>query len=210
MIISDHSWKNKFFSIIIRYFDYFILIFVFLFFTVMYNSYFKEYIIEIMSVHQERVNLEKRVYIEQSQYLNRLGEAKKNIDSFSGSDMNRIDEIVTNGEQRILLFYYLDNLIEDSGIKMTSVKFLSNERDVDIDELSEVLSVDMDKNRENHIKNSIKKLNIEMNVANVDYGKLKTLIRSIENNLRLIDIKSFNFSSFNEGGLKIYMTAYYN
>lgn len=210
MIISENNWKNKIFGFAIRYFDYFVLIFVFLFFMTMYNSYLKGYIVEIKSVHQERVNLEKKVYIEQSKYLSRLGEAKKSIGSFSSGKMDRVNKVIADGDQRVMLFYYLDNLIEDSGMNMTSVKFLSNNDSSNIDESNEMLSIDAIKNRNNEIKSSISRLNIEMEIVNVDYGKLRALLRSIENNLRLIDVRSFNFSSFGDGSLKIYMTTYYN
>ena len=201
MILSENNNKNKIYSFLLKNFDYFILIFVFLFVYFVYNYYFKNILTEIKEVDYQKINLEKEIYSEQENYLNKLYEARDSLGEISLENLNKVKLILPEEDQKKELFHYLDKLIKENQMNLQFIKF-SN---------LEYKNYSDNKNLTNQgdVSSEISRLKIDMRVSGVTYDRLKLLLSSIENNLRLMDVEFFNFSSLDNGELNLSVVAYY-
>jgi hypothetical protein len=200
MILSENNNKNKIYSFLVKNFDYFILIFVFFFIYFAYSYYFKGILIEIKKVESQKMNLEKEIYDEQENYLKRLYEVKDSLNEISPDDINKVGLILPEEDQKKELFHYLDKLIKENQMNLQFIKFSNleykkyNNKDL----------IDQE-----DISSEVSRLKIDMRISGVTYDRLKLLLNSIENNLRLMDVEFFNFSSLDKGELNLSVIAYY-
>lgn len=208
MIIANNKNKDNLYNFFVRYFDYFIIIFVIVFGVLVYNFYFKNILNEIRNLQDKKINLEQEIYKSQANYLGRLKEAKENLEAISTVDVKRINSILPSDDEKILLFYYLDKLVKDNDLNMQFIKF-SNLDYVSTDSKNKEKSVQKNGITRDNADKYLSRLKINMRVSGVTYDKLKLLLGSIENNLRLMDVEFFNFSSLEDGELNISATAYY-
>lgn len=198
--MNEDNKKNKIYSLIIKYFDYFVLFFTLFFFFVAFNYFLKDMILEIKSIENQKYNLAKEVYGYQNSYLKRLFEARDNIDNLPKEDLEKINNILPITDNKSELFSYFDKLVKDNEMILSSIKF-SN--------LEYVEGPKNNINVDRSISNQVSRLKIDMVINGVTYERLKLLLNAVENNLRLMDISFFNFSSLNEGELNISIIAYY-
>ncbi len=201
MLLSENNNRNKTYSFLLKNFDYFILIFVFFFAYFVYNLYFKDILIEINEVESRKMNLEKEVYEEQKNYLNRLYATKSSLDEISSDDLKKVQTILPENDQKKELFHYLDKLIKENQMNLQFIKFSNLEYKNYNDSKGTTNQED--------VSDKVSRLKIDMRVSGVTYNRLKLLLNSIENNLRLMDVEFFNFSSLDNGELNLSVIAYY-
>lgn len=208
MIITDSKNKDSVYNFFVRYFDYFIIIFVFIFGFLIYNYYFKGILNEIRDLQTKKINLEREIFESQADYLGRLKEAKENLEKIPTNDVKRINSILPSEDEKILLFYYFDKLVKDNELEMQFIKFSNMEyvAESSKDKSKTVKKTEM--TREDAHK-YLSKLKINMRINGVTYDKLKLLLGSLENNLRLMDVEFFNFSSLEDGELNVAAIVYY-
>ncbi|MBT4403016.1 hypothetical protein HOC90_04205 [Candidatus Falkowbacteria bacterium] len=208
MILNEDSKKNQVYNFTVKYFSYFIFIFVILVSFFVYKYYFKDYIYEIREINNRKINLQEEIHNELSYFLEKLKKAEENLSLVSDRDIKKINIILPIEDQKTLLFYYLDNLVKDNGMELKFIKFSNQEykpsKNKKTNTKDEIL-----KKKEEDVAKNISKLKISMKISGVNYEKLKLFLGSIENNLRLIDIDFFNFSSLDNGDLNVQATAYY-
>jgi hypothetical protein len=201
MILSENNNKNKIYSFLVKNFDYFILIFVFFFAYFIYSYYFKGILIEINEVETQKINLEQENYREQENYLKKLQEAKGGLERINIEDLKKVNLILPEEDQKKELFHYIDKLVKENQMNLQFIKF-SNLEHRNYNE-NKILT------DQYYIADKVSRLKIDMRVSGVNYDRLKLLLNSIENNLRLMDVEFFNFSSLDNGELNLSIIAYY-
>lgn len=207
-----YQQRKRIVYFLINYFNWLILAFVliilalgyFLFIQPKYKQIARE--LDIISVSKEGK------YIERQEYLNQLLKLKEVYYNIKKNDTNKIKIFLPDyhGTEDILSqleFIALRNglLLKSLQIKKDKEEALSQkatkEKKITTDEKVGAISP-------GGLESEVGKIEIGMEVVGVDYAALKNLLKTIENNLRLYDISSINYSPAG-GSLTITLSTYY-
>ncbi|NMB48525.1 hypothetical protein GYA13_03750 [Candidatus Kuenenbacteria bacterium] len=144
---------------------------------------------------------------ELEQKKNQLLELRKtlvNYESINELDRAKVREILPYGPSEPDLYINISSLVEASGAKLETINIELNEgpgggpsEESLIQDKKSALA-----------GGQIKTARVRLSVSEINYTKVKSLFNLIENNVRLLDIKSFNFNP-SEGTLDLVMVAYY-
>lgn len=117
-------------------------------------------------------------------YLDGLNELNDNFKSVSPSDLSKVDEILPSAAASEDLYTHLEAIVKNNGLMLTSLNVAAPEEST----LAGEESADKE----------VKEIKVTMTVEGVSYGSLKALLRSLESNLRLMDVKQVTFAPAEE------------
>jgi len=187
----DQQLSKKVNSFFIEYFNFvafvillFILILGCLIFILpKYKSVSKE--INDAKLHQEETIFKQKSYLAQ---LNRLNVTYGKI---TDEQKNKINKLLPEEPEAEKLMAQLEVLMRENGVPISS------------------LFVKFDEEKSENLNNKdIAEVNISISLAGLNYNTIKNLLNSIENNLRILDVRSLQFSP--EGGpASLEIVAYY-
>lgn len=144
---------------------------------------------------------------ELEQKKNQLLELRKtlvNYESINELDRAKVKEILPYGPSEPDLYINISSLVEASGAKLETINIELNEGPGG-GQSEEALIQDK---KSALAGGQIRTARVRLSVSEINYTKVKSLFNLIENNVRLLDIKSFNFNP-SEGTLDLVMVAYY-
>lgn len=171
---------NSYFNIFLTILLVFILIIAFL--LVLRPQYKKT-----LNIIQQNLEEQQRLYAGQQKKLVNLQAITAVYKQISPADLQKFDVILPNDYPTEALFGELEELITQSGFILSSVNFTRDEVASD---------------------SAVGHVNMNLALGAVDYAGLKSLLRKLENNMRLLDIQNLNFSP-SEETLSLSMTTYY-
>ncbi|HOZ36709.1 MAG TPA: hypothetical protein PLR18_02665 [bacterium] len=155
-------------------------------------------------INKELLISQERELEQKKSQLLELKKTLMNYESISEIDRTKVKEILPYGPSEPDLYINIASLVEASGAVMETINIELNEGPSGA-QSEEVLI----ENKKNILATGqIKTARIRLGIANTSYAKMKYLFDLIENNVRLLDIKSFNFNP-SEGTLDLTMVAYY-
>ncbi|NMC51621.1 hypothetical protein GYA54_02750 [Candidatus Kuenenbacteria bacterium] len=144
-----------------------------------------------------------------NQKMSQIQKYKKIImsyDAISSEDKQKVGEIIPIGPDEANLYINLESLSEQVKAKVESISIQLNEEKKP--EPQKIPSGSGGAQAEKNVTRQLKSLSINFSLSNISYNKVKQLFALIENNIRLMDINSFNFTP-SDGSLSVFLTAYY-
>lgn len=137
------------------------------------------------------------------QYYNRLKQYKLSYDEINEKDIKRIENMTLNSSDYGELFRELETVILKRGLLLTSLEISA-----DISESSSKKIIPKSQKIDNSLFDGVGKVRISMEIIGVDYKSFKSLLVTIENNLRLLDIEELTFSPV-EKAVSFEINVYY-
>jgi Tfp pilus assembly protein PilO len=183
----DQSKKRVLFIFLYRYFNYLIIFIVLIILLVGFLYLIKPKYTSITrgveQINKEREELRDDL----SNYLNDLNSYKKQYSQVSDTEKEKINKMLPDNEVAEDLFAHMESLISRRGLILDSMK-VGSEKDKRGKKTKSAAKSDKDSLGQINI------INMEVSVSGVDYKGLKDLLNTIENNLRIMDIKEITSS----------------
>lgn len=196
---------------LLNYFNWVILIIVLTILVIGFSIIIEpKYELVIRDVELVRRDKEGKYLIQQS-YLNKLNELKDAYQSIKLEDKRKIDIILPEKVETEEFFSNIEALILRNGLILTSLQIDSgelgskdnevaskskNKKDtpVSVRDKRKIYKTEEAKAEINDLFEKIGKIKITMSIIGADYNGLKSLLQTIESNLRLMDIENISWS----------------
>lgn len=161
---------------IIDYFNYFVLAVVVLIMVIglvfFITPEYRQTVNELNEIKARR----QKEYEASQQYLAQLNQLNSIYNKVNPDDLKKIENLLPSRAETEDLLSQLEAIAANNGLLLTS------------------LEVDTGNKNKNVNLSAVDKIKIKMNVVGLDYVGLKNILRTIENNLRLMDIVNLSFS----------------
>lgn len=142
----------------------------------------------LINTEQQRILL-----TEQQKKLNNLKAVSEIYNKIPTTDLTKFDEVLPEAYVKERLFGELEEIISRNGFKVNSIGLDSG---------------DQVKKDEGDVSGGRGKIEIDLSLAAVDYAGLKNILRLLESNLRLFDIRTISFSP-SGNSVDLSLTTYY-
>jgi len=132
-------------------------------------------------------------------YLNKLKKLEQELSSLvnnDATDLTKINKILPSEMNTQSLFVEIDKIINDAGFTLQKISI--NEVKADFSDLIEFQVGDLI--NLNVFDDRVGALDVTLNVEGGGYNEFKSLLKRIEENVRLMNIISVDFSSLSERG----------
>ncbi len=197
---------------LLNYFNWVILIIVLPILVVGFSMIIEpKYELVIRDVEIVRRDKEGEYLIQQS-YLNKLNELKNAYQGIKSEDKRKIDIILPDKVETEEFFSNMEAMVLRNGLILTSLQIKSEALELEENKITsknqnkedtsasarnrkKIYKTEEAKAKINNLSEEIGKITITMNIIGTDYDGLKSLLQTIENNLRLMDIKNISWSS---------------
>ncbi|MBI2459630.1 MAG: type 4a pilus biogenesis protein PilO [Parcubacteria group bacterium] len=201
--------ENKINTFLLHYFNYLILALGLIIlaaglFILVYPKYQR-----IAKANQEAKNNLQTEYEDKLNYLNSISNLKKSYRSISEGDRAKLAGLVPPESDTNSLITEIESMAARNGVILTSIKIESknavgrNNFRVESKENQELAAGIF-----SQPPPAIGLIKMEVSLSSVDYSALKNIIKTFENNLRLLDLADISFNvSENQALLIIY--SYY-
>lgn len=138
-----------------------------------------------------------------SRYLDELYSLKKSFNNVQEADRARIGRFLPNNPGLEDLMTEIYALADRTGVSAASIKAAIED--------GNKKSTDMfaaDEKTNTALSGDIAKINVSVNIINVNYSQYKAFLSSLENNLRLLDVLETSYSP-SSGSANFKINAYY-
>ncbi|MEA2088507.1 MAG: hypothetical protein U9O55_01530 [Patescibacteria group bacterium] len=199
MLLEDSNVRDKLLKNFIKYFNYFLLLLIVIFFLSCYFILLKPKQDKISEIENVEIFQGTKIYDENTEYFKKVKSFVKKYDSISDEDKKRIDLMLPDKLDYPQLFAQLESLIESNGFKLNRITLsrLSGQ------------SNQADKDRK-EVFDFIKKVNISITIDGVDsFSDYKRMLDMFYSNLLLMDITSINYSDSMSGSYSVDIITYF-
>lgn len=153
---------------------------------------------------KESIESQKKLYLEQERKLRDLQTVKRIYDEITPADLSKFNNILPDSYVKERLFGELEEIVTRQGFILGSISLTSDQQDV---AESVPMPIMVSDSGEETLVN-VGQISISLEVSAIDYSGLKQLLRILETNSRLFDIKSLSFS-FDSESAQLEMVTYY-
>lgn len=191
MIISGPKNSNKLNLFLNKYFSIFLVFLVIVILIGAYLLILRPKFQTTLSIIEKNLEEQQKLYFGQQKKLVNLQAITAVYKQISAEDLEKFDNILPADYPPEALFGELEEVIKQSGFILSNVN-------VNKEELL----------AEGAASGSVGRMVIDLSLGAVDYSGFKSLIKKLENNLRLFDIQNVAFSPSDES-LNLTMATYY-
>jgi hypothetical protein len=135
----------------------------------------------------EELNKKNAEVLVKSQYLRQLQTLQKMYDEINPADIDKIKQIVDRDNDSNGLLKELDYIITDNGMKALEIKSVPTE------DSFEIVNYAGSSKRSDDLLKSTRVWRTTVQIANVDYFDLRNALRTIEYNIRLMDVQALSY-----------------
>ncbi len=140
-------------------------------------------------------------------YLSELNRYVRLYDNIDKKQKDKISAILPDDPGINSLYAKIDSLMSENNFTLTSLK-ISDKSNIKTKQTRRSPSSKNDSDKNDKIFSGVSEINLSIDVDDVDYRRVKKLLKIIENNLRLMDVKKISFLP--EGGsAKLEISVYY-
>lgn len=164
--------KEKFSHHFVYYFKYFLILAILVVFVSGYFLFLLPQTKKMFSPELDLKKLEKDLVLRQ-EFLKKLDNFEKEWEGLSQSQLKRIDTTLPLTDKKLDYLALLDLFIQENDFSYSGLTFSSLKKEK---------------------KDEIQILNTSLNLKNGDYLSLKNFLKSLEKNLRLVDVDSLSFN----------------
>jgi hypothetical protein len=141
---------------------------------------------DLSSIYEEYSDLQNE--------LARLESAKGVFENISSQDLDKINRMIPDKENYEKLFPLVETLVTRSGMILVSLKVESKEdvlRNMQANQANEAAL--SSQTAEEALPSEIEVVRISLEAAGADYPNLKSFLKALESNLKLLDVKNVSF-----------------
>jgi Tfp pilus assembly protein PilO len=187
MDMIDRKQMNNLNLFLNRYFNIFLAGLIILILVGAYFILLRPKFQDTMAIIQQSLEEQQKLYLGQQKKLVNLQAINAVYKGINEEDLKKFDVILPDNYPSEALFGEIAEIITQSGFIISTVSF----------------------SREEAALGTVGRLNINLSMNAVDYSGLKSLLRKLENNLRLFDIQDISFSPGDETVSLTIVTYYY-
>lgn len=207
---TENEKKRKVIEVII--FHYFKWIIIFLVLVILFLGYtflLKSKYKQVFESPELGKKDKMQEYLDIKDHLAELNNLIDSYHKISQKDIDKVNFILPNKYVPEKLFTQIDSIILKNGSILTSLTIKVKDEE-SLSALKSFFSASETVKKEDIIllPDGVEKITLSLNIAGVDYVALKNIIRTIENNLRLMDITNISFEPGN-GSLNMEIDTYY-
>ncbi len=189
---STNIFLNKYFNLIL---SFFVVLALFLSYFLFIGPKFQN----TKSIIQDNIANQKFFYAQQKKKHNSLKAIAKAYSEIPGADLQKFNAVLPPNYQQERLFGEFEEIVSKGGWLLTSVE-ISDAEDEKSSEPSVVSSM------AGSSSEKVQELQITLLIQAIDYAGMKNLLKLFENNLRLFDVISIDFSG---ESAEIVLNTYY-
>lgn len=193
MTENNLSKQNYINGLLNSYFNLFVVIFISFLLVIAYFTILKPKADETTNAIAENISSHERLLQAEKNKLSSLQEAISSYEKIDQLDLERVNSLLPNDYDKEALFGEIEEMITKNGFIPTSIILT---KEVPSEEAALATS------------SKIGVINIDLSVASVNYAGMKNLLKVLESNLRILDVKDLSLSGESAGTLKI-DTYYY-
>ncbi len=195
---SRNLFLNKYFNLILSIILLFFITFSFLLFILpKYNS--------TKLIIQSNIESQKMLYAQQKNKLDTLRVISELHSKIPASDLQKFNGVLPSEYRPETLFGEFEEIISQGGWSLDAVSWIDlNEKD---GEVIPGMEADLSTFPSGSMNPVVGRLEVSLSLSNLDYVGIKRLINILENNLRLFDVVSLDFSG--ESSAEIVLHTYY-
>jgi len=154
------------------------------------------------------ISADKEVeYLTQQRYLDKLNELKAIYKNINPEDKNKINVILPSQTEVEDLFSEIEVIVLKNGLLLASLQVELKE-DKASSRGAYIPKSALKTKEEEELPKEIGQVSIKMEIIGTDYNGFKNMLRTLENNLRLMDIIQLSFSPSSEQ-TSLELLAYY-
>lgn len=207
-----YQQKKKIIYFLIKYFNWIILAFILIVFVLGYFLFIQPKYKQITQELDIISASEEKDYAERQEHLAQLIKLKDAYYSIERDDINKINTFLPDYHGAEDILSQLEFIVLRNGLLLKSLQIKKDKEEVLSEKDTKVRKIAAREEKKSISSTDsgleVGEIEIGMEVVGVDYIALKNLLKTIENNLRLYDISSINYSP--EGGaLIITLSTYY-
>ncbi len=140
-------------------------------------------------------------------YLDKIENLKNKFDSIPTEEVKRINQMIPSDKDPEVLFPEIESLVGNLGT-VTSIEINKQDTDSGGEILEKLLQQVSKKKSDKKKVNPLGKINIKLQISGLNYTTFKKLLSHFEENLRLMDVNSVNFSPDGKS-VSLDITTYY-
>ncbi len=179
--------KQNYVNVLLNsYFNLFVVIFISFLLFLSYFLVLKPKVDETTNAISENINSHERLLKAEKDKLASLQEAILAYNKIDQIDLDRVGGILPNDYDKEALYGEIEEIIVKNGFIPTSITLTKTEAAV-----------------ASSTNPKIGVINIDLTVASVDYAGMKNLLKVLEANLRILDVKELAISGGGAGTLNI-------
>ena len=186
--------------------DYYNLIVLFVLILILALSYFLFLSPKLKSttaIMRDGIESQKRLFHEQERKLRDLQTVKRIYDEITPADLSKFNSVLPDAYVKERLFGELEEIIVRQGFILNSISLIGGEEKLSTS--APMPTMVSDSGGEALV--NVGQISISLEVSAIDYAGLKQLLRILETNSRIFDIKSISFSD--SGSAQLEMVTYY-
>jgi len=157
---------------------------------------------------QVNVLAQKNLYEQSKRKLANLMALAQVYSQVDGADLDKFNTVLPTYYPPEVIFGELEEIVNRGGWQMNNVLLESEQDLIESGEAVALPKEDATAIVTGSRSPNIGRINIQFSVSAIDYSGFKKLVRTLENNLRLLDITSVNFSP-GEDRANFNVTTYY-
>jgi len=187
--------------------DYFNQIILFVLILVLALSYFiflGPKLKTITAVMKDSIESQKKLFYEQERKLRDLQTVKRIYDEITPADLSKFNNVLPDSYVKERLFGELEEIVVRQGFLLGSITLSGGEETV---ATGVPLPTMVSDSGEETLVN-VGQISISLEVSAIDYAGLKQLLKILEANSRIFDIRSLTFSS-EANTAQLEMVTYY-
>lgn len=204
--VKEEQTKQKINALLIKHFKWLVILFILVELALGYFLLLKpKYEATAQSARNSQLGKEQE-YLERREYLEKLKNLVAVFQSVKSSEIKKIDYILKKKDVPEELFSQAEAIVKKNGLLLKSLKIESGGEESK--DSSRKVSRTTEEKTGVALPPEIGKTKATLEVLGVDYFGLKSLLVSIENNLRLMDVVNVDFSPEGSSAQLTFYTYY--
>lgn len=193
------SRNNKAVNVfLIRYYNWLVVLIAILIIVVGYFLLIQPKYREINSSKEpdNQNQIEEQPYSKKQAELSKFIELERAYNKISKADKEKIEAILPSKPDVEKLMAEIESIVLKNGLILTSLSIQQTEEKKS-NNITAVISGDNSGSKSTDFSEGIGLVRISLSVAGADYVSFKNLLKTIENNIRLMDIKNIKYNGDN-------------
>ncbi|MFH1233180.1 MAG: hypothetical protein V1649_00825 [Patescibacteria group bacterium] len=200
--------KQKLNVFLIRYYNWLVILTAILIIAFGYFLLIQPKYREINSSKKpDSQNQTKQPYLKKQAEMTKFIELEQAYNKISKIDKEKIDASLPVKPDVEGLIAEIESIVLKNGLILTSLSIQQTEEKKS-NSIAEIVSKGKPESKSSDLPEEVKLVKISLSVAGADYISFKNLLKTIENNTRLMDVKNIKYNGDNSG-VSLDLIVYY-
>jgi len=196
-VFTKKDYRGILYVLAFKYFSLVILFIIIIIFIVAYQFLLKPKYNSIIS--GQEISNKKQEYLDKMKYFNQLKSLRRVYDSIDIKNLEKVNSIINNKNNQEEIFREIEYIANSNGLTLNNLKVSA------LDNSSTKLNNIIGSKYKNKLFDKIEIVKVDFDLLNVSYDNLISVLKTIENNLRIMDVISIDFAAdVNQASLELY------